>query len=254
MKLVRHMSLDTCNTARKRLHRLAVLLASAGLLSLINAHVVNADTGPYPNDTRAHRQQMLGHDQRIILIDAGHGGVDGGTSHGTILEKDLTLAISRRLYLLLRSDGFDAILNRKGDYALSDENRWLRSRSRHLRDLAQRKELAETLPAHVVVSIHINWAPVTSKHGPLVLYRQEGRSFLLARSIQNQLNQLYAVQTAPQPGKPFYLLNKITATTVIVEAGYISSPADRDKLCSPKGQEEIAEAIANGIAAFLMEV
>ncbi|WP_020433586.1 N-acetylmuramoyl-L-alanine amidase, partial [Paenibacillus riograndensis] len=114
------------------------------------------------------RQQMLGHDQRIILIDAGHGGIDGGTSHGPILEKDITLAISRRLFLLLRSDGFDAILNRTGDYAPSDENRWLRSSSRHMKDLAQRKELAETLPANVVVSIHINWARSPAKQGPLV--------------------------------------------------------------------------------------
>jgi N-acetylmuramoyl-L-alanine amidase len=201
-----------------------------------------------------NRQQMLGHDQRMILIDAGHGGIDGGTSHGDILEKDITLAISRRLFLLLRSDGFDAVLNRIGDYAPSDENNWLRSRSRHLRDLAQRKELAETLPASVVVSIHINWAPSPAKHGPLVLYRQEGRSFLLARTIQDQLNKLYGMNTGPRVGKPFYLLNKITATTVIVEAGFVSSPVDRAKLCSPKGQEEIAEAIANGIAAYLMEV
>ncbi|MBT2292623.1 N-acetylmuramoyl-L-alanine amidase [Paenibacillus albidus] len=190
----------------------------------------------------------------MILIDAGHGGIDGGTSHGDILEKNITLDISRRLFLLLRSDGFDAILNRNGDYAPSDENRWLRSSSRHLRDLAQRKELAETLPANVVVSIHVNWAPSPAKHGPLVLYRQEGRSFMLAESIQNQLNRLYQVEGDTRPGKPFYLLNKITATTVIVEAGFISSPVDRAKLCSGKGQEEIAEAIAGGIAAYLMEM
>jgi len=122
------------------------------------------------------------------------------------------------------------------------------------RDLAQRKELAETLPANIVVSIHINWARSPSKHGPLVLYRQEGRSFILARSIQDQLNSLYQVKSSPIPGKPFYLLNKITATTVIVEAGFVSSPMDRAKLCSPKGQQEIAEAIANGIVAYLMEV
>ncbi len=237
--------------------RLWLLLTAAGLLlSLLSVTGAEAQAVPGTSgaDARPERQQMLGHDQRIILIDAGHGGIDGGTSHGSILEKDITLAISRRLFLLLRSDGFDAILNRTGDYAPSDENRWLRSPSRHMRDLAQRKELAETLPANVVVSIHINWAPSPAKQGPLVLYRQEGRSFLLARSIQDQLNQLYGAQKAPRPGKPFYLLNKITATTVIVEAGFISSPTDREKLCSPKGQEEIAEAIAGGIAAYLMEV
>ncbi|ULO10485.1 N-acetylmuramoyl-L-alanine amidase [Paenibacillus sp. 19GGS1-52] len=190
----------------------------------------------------------------MILIDAGHGGIDGGTSYGKILEKDITLEISRRLFLLLRSDGFDAILNRNGDYAPSDENFWLRSSSRHLRDLAQRKELAEMLPANVVVSIHINWAPSPSKHGPLVLYRQEGRSFMLAQSIQSQLNNLYQAKTDPRQGKPFYLLNKITATTVIVEAGFISSPSDRAMLCGKVGQQEIAEAIANGIAAYLMEI
>ncbi|MBW4082602.1 N-acetylmuramoyl-L-alanine amidase [Paenibacillus sp. S150] len=237
--------------------RLRLLLAAAGLLlSLLAGTPAGAQplNEPSEADVQPERQQMLGHDQRIILIDAGHGGIDGGTSHGSILEKDITLAISKRLFLLLRSDGFDVILNRTGDYAPSDENRWLRSSSRHLRDLAQRKELAETLPANLVVSIHINYAPSPAKHGPLVLYRQEGRSFMLAQSIQDQLNRLYTVKAQPRAGKPFYLLNKITATTVIVEAGFISSPADRVKLCSSKGQEEIAEAIAGGIAAYLMEM
>ncbi|NQX48010.1 N-acetylmuramoyl-L-alanine amidase [Paenibacillus tritici] len=239
--------------------RLQRFLAAAGVLLLLTAGNAGVTHAAAPRAGQQagipkHSPHMLGHDQRIILIDAGHGGIDGGTSYGSILEKDITLAISRRLFLLLRGDGFDAILNRNGDYAPSDENLWLRSRSRHLRDLAQRKELAETLPANVVVSIHINWAKSPTKHGPLVLYRQEGRSFLLARTIQDQLNQLYGMRNDPVQGKPFYLLNKITATTVIVEAGFVSSPADRKKLCTPKGQEEIAEAIANGIAAYLMEV
>ncbi|WP_340022708.1 N-acetylmuramoyl-L-alanine amidase [Paenibacillus sp. FSL K6-1096] len=244
---------------RQRLPRAQRIIASSALILLLltgaagNSYAATPGAN-LPAGQPHDRQHMLGHDQRIILIDAGHGGIDGGTSYGDILEKDITLAISRRLFLLLRADGFDAILNRTGDYAPSDENLWLRSRSRHLRDLAQRKELAETLPANVVVSIHINWAKSPAKHGPLVLYRQEGRSFLLAKTIQDQLNRLYGMKTAPVPGKPFYLLNKITATTVIVEAGFISSPADRAKLCTPKGQEEIAEAVANGIAAYLMEV
>ncbi|MEK4329504.1 N-acetylmuramoyl-L-alanine amidase [Paenibacillus sp. FSL R7-0312] len=265
MRISEHLQEDHTGGASRlgqhfRLGRgLRRILASIAVLTLLTAGHAGTILAATPGvnhltDNPSDRQHMLGHDQRIILIDAGHGGIDGGTSHGTILEKDITLAISRRLFLLLRSDGFDAILNRTGDYAPSDENLWLRSKSRHLRDLAQRKELAETLPANVVVSIHINWAKSPSKHGPLVLYRQEGRSFLLARLIQDQLNGLYGMKNDPRQGKPFYLLNKITATTVIVEAGFVSSPADREKLCTPKGQEEIAEAVANGIAAYLMEV
>ncbi|WP_246188079.1 N-acetylmuramoyl-L-alanine amidase [Paenibacillus tengchongensis] len=248
------MSKHPYSINRSRFNQLKVLLVSAALFTLAAGQAGTAAASPAsPAVSAENKQQMLGHDQRIILIDAGHGGIDGGTSHGDILEKDITLAISQRLFLLLRSDGFDAILNRTGDYAPSDENRWLRSKSRHLRDLAQRKELAETLPANVVVSIHINWAKSPSKHGPLVLYRKEGRSYMLAQSIQDQLNLLYDTKENPREGRPFYLLNKITATTVIVEAGFISSPADREKLCRPQGQEELAEAIASGIAAYLME-
>lgn len=207
-----------------------------------------------PKDHSKHAPFILGNDQHMILIDAGHGGVDGGTSYGRTLEKDITLAISRKLYLILRSNGMDAALNRFGDYAPSDENHWFRSSSRHQRDLTQRKGLADTLPTSVVVSIHVNWAPVPSIHGPLVLYRKEGRSFMLANAIQHQLNRLYKVDAYSKRGKPFFLLNQITATTVIVEAGFISSPMDRAKLFSRSGQQDIAEAIANGIAAYLMEV
>ncbi|MDT3425863.1 N-acetylmuramoyl-L-alanine amidase [Paenibacillus forsythiae] len=232
--------------------------ASRGLLALLLTGTLLAGNArpSFASPDKQHEQHatLIGHGHRIILIDAGHGGIDGGTSHGDILEKDLTLAISRKLFLLLRADGFDAVLNRFGDYAPSEENQWLRSRSRHLRDLAQRKELAETLPAAVVVSVHINWAPSPSKHGPIVLYRQEGRSYMLAKAIQDQLNVLYGVDFDMRSGKPFYLLNKITAPTVIVEAGFISSPLDRAMLTTSKGQEKIAEAISNGIAVYLMEM
>ncbi|WP_307591252.1 N-acetylmuramoyl-L-alanine amidase [Paenibacillus wynnii] len=228
------------------------------LITLITSSLFLATGFDYtyaaPEQNTKHSPFILGNDQRVILIDAGHGGVDGGTSYGTTLEKDLTLAISRKLYLILRSNGLDAVLNRFDDYALSDENRWFPSSSRHRRDLTQRKGLADAIPTSVVVSIHVNWAPSSAKSGPLVLYRKEGRSFMLAKAIQNQLNRLYDVNVRPEHGKPFYLLNKITATTVIVEAGYISSPIDRSKLYSKQGQKEIAEAIANGIAVYLTEV
>ena len=207
-----------------------------------------------PETDKSSSPYLLGSDQKFILIDAGHGGVDGGTSYGAVLEKDLTLEISRKLYLILRSNGFNAVLNRFGDYAPSEENRWFESSSRHRRDLSQRKGLADTLPASLVISIHVNWAPTSSKHGPVVLYQKNGSSFLLANSIQHQLNQLYHVNESSLHGRPYFMLNKITAPTVIVETGFISSSIDRAKLLSRRGQEDIAEAIALGIAAYLMEV
>lgn len=207
-----------------------------------NLHQESRDSGtnqhhPFPHD--------------VILIDVGHGGIDGGTSFGDILEKDINLEISRRLFMLLRSEGYHAVLNRDADYALSDDNRWHASRSRHRRDLAQRKQLSSEIPTKLVVSIHVNWGKNKSKSGGIVLHQAEGRSSLLAQSIQRQLNMLYTINHHTIVGKPFYLLNRIEVPAVIVETGFISNSNDRDKLCSRNGQMGIAQAIADGIANYL---
>lgn len=192
----------------------------------------------------------------VILIDAGHGGIDGGTSYGDILEKNINLEVARRLYVVLRSHGYRAILNRSGDYALSDDNRWLSIHSRHIRDLAQRKELSEHIPAAIVVSLHVNWSRDESQHGPLVLHQNEGRSAMLASSLQRALGRLYRISTpqSPKVGKPFYLLNHVDAPAVIVEAGFISNTEDRDMLVSPRGQQKIAEGLYAGIAEYFVSL
>lgn len=190
----------------------------------------------------------------VVLIDAGHGGVDGGTSFHEILEKDINLDISRKLYLLLKSKGYMAALNRSEDYALSDENHWLKSRSRHLRDLAQRKGLSDELTTSIVVSIHVNWANSRSKRGPLVLHQKEGKSALLAWAIQNALDPLFGTRSSPTLGKPFYLLNHTRYPAVIVETGFLSNPGDRAMLTKSKGQMDVAKAIAAGIMQYFMEI
>ncbi|MEK4731583.1 N-acetylmuramoyl-L-alanine amidase [Paenibacillus sp. FSL L8-0641] len=187
----------------------------------------------------------------VVLIDVGHGGVDGGASHKGILEKDINLAIAQKLYLILRSQGYPAVLNRDKDYALSDDNRWLQSKSRHLKDLAQRKSLTEQLPTALVVSLHVNWTKRAEKRGPIVLYQDEGSSYLLAERIQYSLNRLFCMNRKTVYGKPFYLLNKIQHPAVIVETGFISNEQDRAMLSEDRGQKSIAGAIAEGIIAHL---
>ncbi|USB32201.1 N-acetylmuramoyl-L-alanine amidase [Paenibacillus sp. YPG26] len=190
----------------------------------------------------------------VILIDAGHGGVDGGTSFREILEKDINLDISRKLYLLLKSKGYAAALNRSADYALSDDNQWLNSRSRHRRDLAQRKGLSDELSTSIVVSIHLNWAHSRTQRGPLVLHQNEGRSAVLAWSIQNELNTVFGTRSSPALGRPFYLLNHIQSPAVIVETGFLSNAEDRAMLTRPTEQMEVAKAIVAGIMAYFTEL
>ncbi|WP_420819577.1 N-acetylmuramoyl-L-alanine amidase family protein [Paenibacillus pinistramenti] len=189
----------------------------------------------------------------VILIDAGHGGVDGGTSYGDILEKHINLEIAQRLYLLLRSEGYRAILNRNGDYALSDENRWHASRSRHMKDLSQREQMSEEVNTSVVISLHVNWSKNSASKGPIVLHQNEGRSALLAACIQEALNTVYQSSWKPQSGKTYYLLNRTKVPAVIVETGFISNAEDRNFLNSPQGQKRVAQAVMAGIARYFME-
>lgn len=189
--------------------------------------------------------------QKVILIDVGHGGIDGGTSYGDILEKDINLAISRKLFMLLRQEGYPAVLNRDADYALSDDNRWHRSSSRHRRDLSQRKQLSSEIPTKLVVSVHVNWGKNTSKRGGIILHQSEGRSILLADIIQDKLNRVYRNRNHITLGKAYYLLNQTQVPAVIIETGFLSNSEDRQLLTSRNGQMQIAEAIADGIISYL---
>lgn len=187
-----------------------------------------------------------------IIIDAGHGGIDGGAHYKEVLEKDINLAVARRVYLLLRSNGVRAILNRNGDYALSDDNRWHPSRSRHKRDLSQRGQLSGEIQTNLVISLHVNWAKNPDVRGPLVLHQEEGQSALLAYCIQDTLNRQQHTRFIPRLGKPFYLLNVIKQPAVIVEMGFISHEGDRQMLTDPRKQQQVASAIASGVRNYIL--
>ena len=186
-----------------------------------------------------------------VIIDAGHGGIDGGTHWNDIKESQINLAIGRKLYLLLRSRGVRAILNRTGDYALSEDNRWHRTRSRHRRDLTQRRGLSDEVEAKALVSVHVNWSPRNGKRGPLVIYRSgDDRSALLASLLQEQLNRQQGGARRPQAADQFYLLNRVAIPSAIVETAFLSNAEDRAMLTSPRGQTRIAQAIASGIIVY----
>jgi N-acetylmuramoyl-L-alanine amidase len=190
-----------------------------------------------------------------VLIDVGHGGMDGGAVSGDILEKDINLKIGQLLYRHLTAKGFNAAINRTGDYALSDDNRWLKIRSRHLRDLAQRKEIANRLNPKLMVSLHVNRSSNPEKSGPLVLHQNNDRSIALGDSLLRHLGPVFGVSRLTGlsgHGKSFYILKHSACPTVILEMGYISNESDRKKLTSTVGQNQIAAAISSSLEQFLL--
>jgi len=185
-----------------------------------------------------------------VIIDVGHGGIDGGASHGDVLEKDINLAIAKKLYTILRKQGITVVMNRTSDYALSEDNRWSRGRSRHGKDLSQRRQLTEEIDSGLLVSLHVNASRRKESRGPIVLHQNNGESIMLAQFIQNALNKQQQTALLPREGKPFYLLNTVKIPAVIVEMGFISNHEDRQMLTDPSSQEKIADAIALGISQY----
>ncbi|MCP1355815.1 N-acetylmuramoyl-L-alanine amidase family protein [Aneurinibacillus migulanus] len=187
-----------------------------------------------------------------ILIDAGHGGVDGGAVSGDILEKNITLQVAQLLYKQLSLKGYSVVLNRTGDYALSEENQWLNTPSRHQKDLAQRKHLAQELSPKIMISLHVNTSSNPANRGPLVLYQKNNQSFMLADIMQHSLNKLYKTTELPRPGKRLYLLNHSICPTVLVEIGFLSNPTDRIRMTTPSQQIKIASTISSSVDAYFL--
>jgi len=185
-----------------------------------------------------------------VIIDAGHGGIDGGAAFGNIYEKDINLDVGKRLYALLQSRGIPAILNRTHDYALSDDNRWHRTSSRHLRDLSQRMGLTREIEHVIFVSLHVNAGKNSRAHGPIVLHQHQGESYLLATSIQSEMNALFKTAKRPVEVDKIYVLKYVKSPAVLIELGFITNENDRARLTTPHEQTKIANSIADGISQY----
>ncbi|WP_421616958.1 N-acetylmuramoyl-L-alanine amidase family protein [Brevibacillus sp. TJ4] len=186
-----------------------------------------------------------------ILIDVGHGGVDSGTTYGDLYEKDINLQVARQLYQQLTEAGYEVAMNRNEDVALSDDNRWLNNRSRHLRDLAQRRGLVKLIDPQIMLSLHVNWSADPRKRGPIVLYQSNEQSFMLAHLLQNALNRNAGTKKKPVKGGTYYMLRHNYCPSVIVEMGFISNSKDRAMLTDPEEQKKIAHAIRDAVSEYV---
>jgi N-acetylmuramoyl-L-alanine amidase len=208
-----------------------------------------------PSDSNPHRTNypMMKHPD--ILIDVGHGGIDGGTFHGSIVESKINLEIAKLTYAQLTAKGISVVLNRTGDYALSSENHWLKIHSRHIKDLSQRSSLANELRPKLMISLHVNSAKKPNKRGPVMLHQNNEQSKLLAHSLQDSLNKLYGVyDKVPRHGRSYYLLKYSKVPTVIVEMGFITNAYDRQMLTEPHTQQLLAKAIGDGVIEYLLYI
>lgn len=188
--------------------------------------------------------ELLG---KTVVIDPGHGGNDPGTiGYSGTLEKDVALAISKKLFVFFQQSGAKVLLTRERDQDLGDPQSPGRDS-----DLQRRVEIANEAGADVVVSVHLNHFSDRSEYGAQVFYQrgsQEGKR--LAECIQPRLNA-FLIDSGRQalPGD-FYLCRNARAPAVIVEAGFLSHPEEERKLKEEEYQMKAAWAIYTGVVGY----
>lgn len=187
-----------------------------------------------------------------VVIDIGHGGVDSGTLHGDLLEKNLNLEIGAKLYHILKEKGYRVGITRLHDYALSDDAAIKTRLSRHKSDLTQRRLVAEGIQPKLFISIHVNFSSHRYIKGPLILYQNQAESYLFAELLQLELNGLAHTSKRSLLGNKYYLLKNINPPSLIAEIGYISHSGERKKLQNPLYQQQIAEHMSKAVDQFLL--
>ncbi len=186
-----------------------------------------------------------------IVVDAGHGGRDPGmVGIDGLEEKDLNLAIAGKLRESLEQRGYRVVMTREKDEGLYQED----AKNRKAQDMQNRCELIAKTQPLLSVSIHQNSYDDTQVKGPQVFYYEhsaEGEK--LASCIQEQMNLQLEVEN-PRTIKSngtYYLLKRSEGVLNIVECGFLTNPEEAEKLQTEEYQEQVAEAIADGIVQYL---
>ena len=180
---------------------------------------------------------------KLIIIDVGHGSKDMGTSYQNVLEKDLNLAISKKLEEELIRNGASVMLVRENDYDLSSPNAKRRKRS----DFDNRIEFINNSNANLYLSIHINYLEDKSYSGAQVFYQKE--NIKLAEIIQRNLNTIsYPRSIKKMPD--VYMYDQLKIKGVLIECGFISNYKDREKLQTEEYQNLLSQTITKGIIEY----
>jgi N-acetylmuramoyl-L-alanine amidase len=190
-----------------------------------------------------------------IVIDAGHGGVDGGVvgRKTGVKESDVNLAIAFELCEVLTDLGAEVVMTRKTEAGLYDTA----AKGFKKRDMQKRKEIAEAAKPDFLISIHQNAYPSTRYRGGQVFYNVEDENGKnLATLTQNALNTLYAqegVKGRKQTAGDFFMLKCCACPSLLIECGFLSNPEDEALLQTAVWQRKLAEGIASGLIAYLSE-
>lgn len=190
-----------------------------------------------------------------VIIDAGHGGEDGGTqSSAGVLEKDINLNITMKLGTLLRLMGYTVVYTRTEDKLYYGDDA-VTQRQKKVSDIHYRMKLMETYNNALFISIHQNFFEQSKYYGAQVFYSKNNpESQIIAEKIQSNIKNILQKDNERQikaSGTDIYLLYHTKSPAVMVECGFMSNPGEALLLGDDKYQIKLCLAIAAGLEEYI---
>ena len=189
------------------------------------------------------------HREHCIIIDAGHGGVDGGATSCTgVLESQINLEIALRLEDLMHLLGYKTVMIRKTDISVYTKGETIAAKK--VSDLKERVRIVNETDGAVLVSIHQNTFSDSRYGGAQVFYPSTDGSRQLADAMQKAFISMLNPGSKRQPkrGEGIYLLEHIEKPGVLIECGFLSNPEEEAKLRSEHYQKQLCCVIAGVIS------
>ena len=190
--------------------------------------------------------------EHTVVIDAGHGGEDGGAVSCTgIPEKQINLEVALRLNDLFHLLGFRTRMIRTTDISVYTAGENLAQKK--VSDLKERVRIVAAEEDPVLVSIHQNLFSDARYAGAQVFYGASDSSRALAQAVQNGFRDTLNSRSRREAkaGEGIYLLERADCPAVLVECGFLSNPEEEAKLRTPEYQRRICCVIAGTVAEFL---
>lgn len=184
-----------------------------------------------------------------IVIDAGHGGRDGGAvgkSTG-VSESELNLKYAQTLEGLCKEFGIGVVMTRKDMNGLYDESASNKKRS----EMEKRKKIINESGADLMVSLHMNSFPLESCEGAQVFYASgNDEGFRLAKGVQTSLCQSFQSSRRYVTVGDYYVLNVAQMPSILIECGFLSNPKEEKLLASDEYCENFCYSVLAGVLSF----
>lgn len=189
-----------------------------------------------------------------IIIDAGHGGIDGGTNVPGILEKTINLEMALSLREALSKKGYPVALTRETDRDLSEFGNPIKNR--HRADLTGRVRRTHDEAGLFLVSLHVNSSSNSRDRGSLVFYQSSSpESLRLATLVHAALKGANPAGCGkPIGGDTLFVIRNTKVPTVLVEIGFLSNKEDRALMVDEKYRAKLTAALAAAIEEYYLSL